>query len=68
MVAISGVGDKRQFIIEYLTDHISCRASEISALLGITASGAKVLLRELLADDIIVADGGNRNRTYRLKS
>lgn len=61
-------GDKKQLIIEYLTEHISCGSSGISALLGIKASRTKVLLGELITEGVIVADGGNRNRTYRLNS
>jgi predicted HTH transcriptional regulator len=65
-VAISSA--KKKSVINYLTNHNVCKASELSALLGVNASRTKVYLQELIADGIVVADGANRNRTYRLKS
>ncbi len=55
-------------IIRYLTDHADAKSSEISKLLEVTLSRVKVILSEMIADDIIVAEGSNRNRRYRLKS
>ena len=45
----------------------SCRTSDLSALLEINASRTKVYLKELITDGVIVAEGANRNRVYRLK-
>jgi DNA-binding IclR family transcriptional regulator len=64
-VAINEV--KKQAIIEYLGNNPICKASELSALIGVNASRTKVYLRELIADGIVIAEGANRNRTYRLK-
>ena len=59
---------QKSMIIEFLTDHSSGTTAELSALLGVTSSRVKKLIYELVAEEIVVADGGNRNRTYRLKS
>lgn len=67
-------GDKRirerqkDAIIEYLTDNASAKASEIADVLGVSATRARAVLSSLIAEDIVVAEGGNRNRTYRLKA
>ena len=55
-------------IITYLTDHISVRSADIAELLGVKSTRAKKLLSELTAEEIVVAEGGNRNRTYKLKA
>lgn len=55
-------------IITYLTDHTSAKSADIAELLGVKSTRVKKLLSELIAEEIVVAEGGNRNRTYRLKS
>lgn len=55
-------------IVDYLTDHITGTVSELSELLGVKGSRVKKLIYELITDDIVVAEGGNKNRKYRLKS
>ncbi len=59
---------QKGMIIEYLTDHSSGTIADLSALLGVTSSRVKKLIYELVAEDIVVAEGGNKNRSYRLKS
>jgi len=59
---------KKQMIIEYLTDHPAARSAEIAAFVSLKPSRVLDCLRELIAEDIVVAEGGNRNRTYRLKA
>ena len=59
---------QKEEIIAYLTDHISARSADIAELLGVKSTRAKKLLSELTAEEIVVAEGGNRNRTYKLKS
>lgn len=54
-------------IIAYLTEHVTARRAELTQLLGLKASRVKVILGELIQEEIIVAEGANRNRTYRLK-
>lgn len=58
---------QKETIIEYLTDHVSARSSELAELLGVKSTRIKNLLSALIADGVIVAEGANRNRTYRLK-
>ena len=58
---------QKETIIEYLTDHVNVRSSELTELLGVKTTRVKNLLNSLIADGIVVAEGANRNRTYRLK-
>ena len=59
---------KKQMIIEYLTDHPAAKSAEIAAFVSLKPSRVRDYLKELMAEDIVVAEGGNRNRTYRLKA
>ena len=59
---------QKEEIITYLTDHVSAKSSDIAELLGVKSTRAKKLLSELIAEEIVVAEGGNRNRTYKLKA
>ena len=59
---------QKEEIITYLTNHVSAKNSDIAELLGVKSTRAKKPLSELIADEIVAAEGGNRNRTYRLKS
>ena len=59
---------QKEEIITYLTDHISARSADIAELLGVKSTRAKKLLSELTAEEIVVAEGGNRNRIYKLKA
>ena len=58
----------KNIIIAYLTDHASAKVSDFEPLLGIKAARIRRLLSEMIAEGVVVAEGGNRNRTYRLKS
>ena len=58
---------KKQAIMQYLTENPIGKSGEISALIGVNSSRTKVYLQELIADGFIVAEGANRNRIYRLK-
>ena len=70
------IGDKKsaintkmkESIIEYLTDHTEAKASSLAEYVGLKPSRTRDYLSELIAEGIILADGSNRNRTYRLKS
>ncbi len=59
---------QKREIIRYLTDHASATTSELAELLEIKPTRLKTILYEMIADGIVVAEGGNRNRRYRLKS
>lgn len=58
---------KRQ-IIAYLTDHVEAKTAEIASMLQLKPSRTREYLAELVKEDILVAEGGNRNRKYRLKA
>ena len=59
---------QKAMIIEYLTDHAEAGAAELSGLLGIKASRVKELLRGLIEEDIVSAEGTGKNRKYSLRS
>lgn len=59
---------QKDLIIDYLTDNPSATTSEISTLLGVSNPRARAVLSKLTAEGIIVAEGANRNRRYKLKS
>ena len=54
-------------IIEFLTEHPTAKASEIAAYVDLKPSRIRDHLAELIAEDIVVAEGANRNRIYKLK-
>mgnify|MGYP001024679927 FL=1 len=54
-------------IIMYLTDHASAKNADIAELLSVKSTRVKQLLKELLDEDVIVAEGSNKNRVYKLK-
>ena len=70
------VGDKKSAIntrmkdtiIVYLTDHAEAKASSIAEYIGLKPSRTRDYLNELIAEGIVVAEGGNRNRIYKLKA
>lgn len=55
-------------MIDYLTENITAKTPEISDLLGIKDARARRLLSEMVSDGIIVTEGANRNRVYKLKT
>lgn len=62
------IAAQKALIIEYLTNHASAKCADIATLIGVKDARAREVLSKLIADDIVVAEGGNRNRTYKLKS
>lgn len=64
---IKKAADKAE-IVEYLTRNVSATSSELAALLEMKPSHVKVLLEELVQEDIIVVEGSKRNRVCRLKA
>ena len=59
---------QKEEIITYLTDHISVISADIAELLGVKSTRVKKLLSERTAEEIVVAEGGNRNKTYKLNA
>ncbi len=70
------IGDKKsaitlankQKIIEYLTDHIEAKSSDIADALDLKQSRTRDYLNELVQEGAIIAIGSNRNRRYSLKA
>lgn len=70
------IGDKKsaikekmkESIISFLTDHSSAKAQEVAEYIGLQPSRTRDYLKELTDDGIVVAEGANRNRIYKLKA
>ena len=70
------IGDKKSAvkesikiqIIEFLTDYAEAKTSEIAEYIGLKPSRTRDYLKELISENIVVAEGANRNRIYRLKA
>lgn len=60
--------EMKETIIAYLTDTPEAKASSIAEFIGLKPSRTRDYLNELIAEGIVVAEGSNRNRTYRLKA
>ncbi len=54
-------------IVEYLTDHASAKCGELSALLGVKDARTRRILSEMIDEGIVIAEGSNKYRVYRLK-
>ena len=60
--------DKRTIILNYIKKNGETTTSELAKLLGIGTTWTKVLLYKLVDEGLIIANGGNRNRTYKLSN
>lgn len=59
---------KCQMIIDYLTEHRKATTAELADYLNMGVSTVRDYLREFVNEDIVVAEGKSRKRTYRLKA
>ncbi|MGN0604751.1 MAG: hypothetical protein ACI4I2_12320 [Oscillospiraceae bacterium] len=59
--------EQKSMIIEFIREYGSAKSKELCELLGVKSTRVKELIYELIDEDVIVANGGNRNRTYSLK-
>ena len=59
--------EKKQRIVDFITKNGKTKTADIAKELGLSPSRTKDYLKILVNDGIIIADGENRNRTYRLK-
>ena len=59
---------QKQSVIDFLTSEIQANCKAVAELLGISSPRARAVLAKMIKEEIIISDGGNRNRTYRLKS
>lgn len=57
----------KETILAYLANHPAAKASAIAEYIGLKPSRTRDYLNELVSEGIVAAEGGNRNRTYRLK-
>jgi len=58
----------KEIIVEYLTEHVTAKTSDLTEVLDLKASRVRKLLSELIEAEIVVAEGNNKNRTYKLKA
>ena len=59
---------QRRYVIGYLTREIQADCKTIADLLEISSPRARAVLTKMVKEEIIITEGGNRNRTYKLKS
>ena len=75
-LSLKKIGDKKsainakmkETIVSYLTDHSEEKAASIAEYIGLKSSRTRDYLNELIAEGIVVAEGGNKNRIYKLKA
>ena len=56
---------RRRLVLKYLDTHSVISSAEVSALLGLEGTQARKVLREMVLEGILIAEGNNRNRRYR---
>ncbi|MDR3318897.1 MAG: putative DNA binding domain-containing protein [Clostridiales bacterium] len=54
-------------ILEFIVTQKSASAKQISELLSVGQERARLLLTQLVTEGSLIAEGANKNRTYRLK-
>lgn len=59
---------QKAIVVDFVTTNITVKSSEVVKLLNVSAPRARAILSKLVEEDILIAEGGNRNRAYRLKS
>lgn len=60
------IGDKKTQILSFIADNPSVKASVIADYIGLKASRTRDYLTELVREGTVVAEGANKNRTYRI--
>ena len=58
--------ERKRGVLEYLAFHDASTSKEVGEHLGISPDRARVYLRELAAEEMVIAEGKNRTRAYRL--
>ena len=59
--------NKKQKIIDYLKGHDIARTSELADMLGLQPSRTRDYITDLIKEGIVVSDGENKNKVYKLK-
>ena len=57
----------REAIVVYLTEAVCANCAELSALIGISSARTGAVLRQMVEENILIAEGDSKNRVYRLK-
>ena len=55
-------------IIQYLTEHVTATCAELAEVLELKTARVRRILTELQEENLVAAEGANRNRTYKLKA
>lgn len=58
----------KQAVIDYLTEHVQATSAQLAEQINLKSSRMRDILAQLQQEDLIVAEGTFRNRTYKLKS
>lgn len=58
----------KEQILEYLTEHVTGTNADFRAVTGLSAARVILLIKDLLQEELIVAEGSHRSRVYRLKA
>ena len=65
----SRIGERQKnTVIDYLTENVSAKVSDIAGILDVSAPRARAILSKLIDEDIVIAEGGNKNRVYKLNA
>jgi ATP-dependent DNA helicase RecG len=59
-------GDKL-LVVNLLKDKVKMKASEVALQLGLKSSRTRELLAEMVSENLLIAEGANKNRVYLLK-
>ena len=59
--------DKKEAIIEYLTENPTAKTAEISELIGTKDRRTRTILKEMIDEGVLETEGNNRYRVYMLK-
>lgn len=57
-------GDKLNRVYGYVKEHPHTTSDGVACFMGFSQESAKKYLQQLVAANLVVAEGGNRNRTY----
>ena len=57
----------KQAILDYMKGREFVKARDVAEAINLKPSRTRDYLGELVKEDLIIAEGSNRNRTYRLK-
>ena len=59
--------EQKSAVIKYLEDNKVAKSDEFIDILGVKISRVKIIISKMIDEGIIVAEGTNKYRTYRLK-